>query len=58
MNLVIVNEENVHDTKEFITKRFTAIKRKSGELEDLALVIDGKSLTFALQSLSRTRYHV
>lgn len=51
MNLVIVNEENAHGTKEFITKRLNAIKsqRKSGELEDLALIIDGKSLTFALE---------
>jgi phospholipid-transporting ATPase len=38
---VIINEENAHDTQEFITKRLNAIKnqRKSGELEDLALVI-------------------
>ncbi|KAF8309112.1 Ca-transporting ATPase [Clavulina sp. PMI_390] len=51
MNLVIVNEENAHDTAEFITKRLNAIKsqRNSGELEDLALIIDGKSLTFALE---------
>ncbi|GJJ05826.1 hypothetical protein Clacol_000013 [Clathrus columnatus] len=51
MNLVIVNEENAHNTREFITKRLNAIKsqRKSGELEDLALIIDGKSLTFALE---------
>lgn len=42
---VIVNEENAHDTAEFITKRLNAIKsqRSSGELEDLALVI-GQSL--------------
>lgn len=51
MNLVIVNEETSMATKEFIQKRLTAItsQRKSGELEDLALVIDGKSLTFALE---------
>ncbi|KAF8512600.1 Ca-transporting ATPase [Hysterangium stoloniferum] len=51
MNLVIINEATFHDTKEFITKRLTAInnQRKSGEMEDLALVIDGKSLTFALE---------
>ena len=38
---VIVNEENAHNTKEFLTKRLTAIKnqRTSGELEDLALII-------------------
>lgn len=51
MNMVIINEETAHDTREFITKRLNAIKsqRKSGELEDLALIIDGKSLTFALE---------
>ncbi|KAF8608093.1 calcium transporting ATPase [Ceratobasidium sp. AG-I] len=57
MNLVIVNEENAHDTREFITKRLNAIKnqRNTGELEDLALIIDGKSLTFALEKeLSKT----
>lgn len=38
---MIVNEETAIATKEFITKRLTAInsQRKSGELEDLALVI-------------------
>jgi phospholipid-transporting ATPase len=51
MNLVIVNEENMHDTKNTIERRLTAVKsqRSSGELEDLALIIDGKSLTFALE---------
>ncbi|PPQ62936.1 hypothetical protein CVT24_006176 [Panaeolus cyanescens] len=51
MNLVIVNEENAHDTQDFLTKRLAAIKsqRSSGELEDLALIIDGKSLGFALE---------
>ncbi|PFH53769.1 hypothetical protein AMATHDRAFT_54264 [Amanita thiersii Skay4041] len=57
MNLVIVNEENARDTNEFITKRLSAIKnqRSSGELEDLALIIDGKSLGFALEKeISKT----
>ncbi|KIM63851.1 hypothetical protein SCLCIDRAFT_1213640 [Scleroderma citrinum Foug A] len=51
MNLVIVNEDNANDTAEFISKRLSAIKnqRSSGELEDLALIIDGKSLGFALE---------
>ncbi|KIK68995.1 hypothetical protein GYMLUDRAFT_35032 [Collybiopsis luxurians FD-317 M1] len=53
MNLVIVNEETAHDTEDFLSKRLAAIKnqRSTGELEleDLALVIDGKSLTFALE---------
>lgn len=41
MNLVIVNEESALGTKEFISKRLSAItsQRKSGELEDLALII-------------------
>uniref|UniRef100_A0A8H8CP71 Phospholipid-transporting ATPase n=1 Tax=Psilocybe cubensis TaxID=181762 RepID=A0A8H8CP71_PSICU len=57
MNLVIINEENAHDTEDFITKRLSAIKnqRSSGELEDLALIIDGKSLGYALEkNLSKT----
>ncbi|KAF7315191.1 P-type phospholipid transporter [Mycena indigotica] len=51
MNLVVVNEENSHDTEQFLAKRLSAIKsqRSTGELEDLALVIDGKSLGFALE---------
>ncbi|KAF7298099.1 P-type phospholipid transporter [Mycena chlorophos] len=51
MNLVIVNEETAHDTEQFLAKRLSAIKsqRSTGELEDLALVIDGKSLGFALE---------
>ncbi|KAF9564813.1 calcium transporting ATPase [Agrocybe pediades] len=51
MNLVIVNEENAQDTRDFLTKRLSAIKsqRSTGEQEDLALIIDGKSLTFALE---------
>ncbi|PWN51558.1 putative P-type ATPase [Violaceomyces palustris] len=57
MNLVIINEENAHDTAEFLTKKLAAIKnqRNAGELEELALIIDGKSLTFALEKeLSKT----
>ncbi|KAM5531114.1 hypothetical protein V8D89_015228 [Ganoderma adspersum] len=51
MNLVIVNEETAHETQDFITKRLSAIKsqRSTGDQEDLALIIDGKSLTFALE---------
>ncbi|KAF7800091.1 hypothetical protein EIP86_011334 [Pleurotus ostreatoroseus] len=54
---VIVNEETSQDTHDFINKRLTAIKnqRSTGELEDLALIIDGKSLTFALEKeISKT----
>ena len=38
---VIVNEANMHDTKDTIERRLTAVKsqRSSGELEDLALII-------------------
>ena len=38
---VIINEENMHDTKDTIERRLTAVKsqRSSGELEDLALII-------------------
>ena len=38
---VIVNEDNAHDTQDFLTKRLSAIKnqRSTGELEDLALII-------------------
>ncbi|TFK75474.1 calcium transporting ATPase [Pluteus cervinus] len=57
MNLVIVNEENARGTEEFINKRLSAIKnqRNSGDVEDLALIIDGKSLGFALEKeLSKT----
>ncbi|KZT04791.1 phospholipid-translocating P-type ATPase [Laetiporus sulphureus 93-53] len=54
MNLIIVNEETMLETQEFITKRLSAIKNQRstgepGELEDLALIIDGKSLGFALE---------
>lgn len=36
-----MNEENAHDTQEFLSKRLSAIKnqRSTGELEDLALII-------------------
>ncbi|KAG5350639.1 hypothetical protein C0989_009999 [Termitomyces sp. Mn162] len=48
---IIVNEETARETEQFLTKRLNAIKnqRNSGELEDLALIIDGKSLSFALE---------
>ena len=41
MNLIIVNEESALATEEFLTKRLSAIsnQRKTGELEDLALII-------------------
>jgi phospholipid-transporting ATPase len=44
---VIVNEENAHDTKDFIEKRLAAIKnqRNTGEAEDLALIIGMKCVS-------------
>ncbi|GAA5974373.1 hypothetical protein JCM11641_005241 [Rhodosporidiobolus odoratus] len=54
---VIVNEENAHDTRDFLIKRLEAVKnsRTAGDFEELALVIDGKSLSFALEKdLSKT----
>ncbi|GAA5846250.1 hypothetical protein JCM3766R1_000765 [Sporobolomyces carnicolor] len=57
MSLVIVNEENALDTRDFLTKRLEAVKnsRSAGDFEELALVIDGKSLSFALEKdLSKT----
>ena len=38
---VIVNEDNAHDTKDFLSKRLEAVKsaRSTGDFEELALVI-------------------
>ncbi|BGP52544.1 aminophospholipid translocase [Rhodotorula sphaerocarpa] len=51
MSLVIVNEDSAVDTKDFLTKRLEAIKnaRNAGDFEELALIIDGKSLSYALE---------
>ncbi|KAK4502195.1 hypothetical protein PRZ48_005620 [Zasmidium cellare] len=52
MTLLIINEENAEDTRANIQKKLDAInsQRAGGiEMETLALVIDGKSLTFALE---------
>jgi phospholipid-transporting ATPase len=52
MNLIIINEENKNSTRDSITKKLTAIrgqKDQGVEMDVLALVIDGKSLTFALE---------
>lgn len=52
MTLIIVNEDNADDTRNSLSKKLNAIKsqRESGtDLEALALVIDGRSLTFALE---------
>jgi phospholipid-transporting ATPase len=52
MTLLIVNEETLEATKENLSKKLQAIQnQKAGgiELDTLALVIDGKSLIFALE---------
>lgn len=52
MNLLIVNEDNFEDTRMNIQKKVQAIRSQKagiGELDTLALVIDGKSLGFALE---------
>ncbi|KAG0130770.1 hypothetical protein HOY82DRAFT_486269 [Tuber indicum] len=52
MNLVIVNEEDMESTRNDLSKKLAAIKaqKSSGaEPEALALIIDGRSLTFALE---------
>lgn len=55
MNLVIINETTMLDTKDTLERRLSAIKsqRSTGELEDLALII-GMSVVF-LRSLSAFR---
>lgn len=52
MTLMIVNEENAAATKDNLQKKLAAIRGQNAgamELETLALVIDGKSLTYALE---------
>ncbi|PWW75823.1 phospholipid-translocating P-type ATPase [Tuber magnatum] len=52
MNLVIVNEEDMESTRNDLSKKLAAIKaqKSSGaEPEALALIIDGRSLSFALE---------
>jgi phospholipid-transporting ATPase len=51
MTLLIINEENSAATRDSIQKKLDAVRSQaaSGELDTLALVIDGKSLTFALE---------
>ena len=52
MTLLIVNESDAMGTRENLTKKLSAIHSQSAggvELETLALVIDGKSLTYALE---------
>jgi phospholipid-transporting ATPase len=52
MTLLIVNEENAVATRDNIQKKLDAIRSHGDgvvEIETLALIIDGKSLTYALE---------
>ncbi|KAI9808395.1 MAG: Phospholipid-transporting ATPase IB [Pycnora praestabilis] len=52
MTLLVVNEENSEATRDNLSKKLNAIRSQSKggiEMEALALVIDGKSLTYALE---------
>jgi len=52
MMLLIVNEESAAATRDNIQKKLDAIRTQGGgtiEMDSLALVIDGKSLTYALE---------
>lgn len=52
MMLLIVNEESIEATRDNLQKKIDAIRTQGDgtiEMETLALIIDGKSLTFALE---------
>ncbi|CAO3648890.1 unnamed protein product [Cunninghamella echinulata] len=52
MSLIVCNEENHGETKHFLEKKLadiTDIISRGEEMEPLALVIDGRALTFALE---------
>lgn len=51
MTLLIINEESAEATRANLTKKLEAVKSQagSGDVEALALIIDGKSLTYALE---------
>lgn len=51
MTLLIVNEESAEATHANLQRKLEAVKSQatSGDLESLALIIDGRSLTFALE---------
>jgi phospholipid-transporting ATPase len=48
MTLLIVNEDNAQATRDNLTKKLQAVQSQP-EAEQMALVIDGRSLTFALE---------
>ncbi|OAL38602.1 hypothetical protein AYO20_02252 [Fonsecaea nubica] len=51
MTLLIINEDNSSATRESLQKKYDAVRSQAaaGERDVLALVIDGKSLAFALE---------
>ena len=52
MTLLVVNEDNKSSTRDNLEKKLHAVRSAAAgqmELESLALVIDGKSLTYALE---------
>jgi phospholipid-transporting ATPase len=52
MTLLIINEDNHEATRDNISRKLAAIRTTSDiatEMDNLALVIDGKSLTYALE---------
>lgn len=51
MTLLIVNEESAEATRDNLSKKLQAVQSQAGsaDVESLALVIDGKSLTYALE---------
>ena len=51
MTLLIVNEETVHATRENLSQKLRAIQSQSNatDMESLVLIIDGKSLAYALE---------
>ncbi|KAF3480417.1 phospholipid-transporting ATPase 1 [Arthroderma uncinatum] len=51
MTLLIVNEEDAQSTRDNLVKKLDQVKSQanSADVETLALIIDGKSLTFALE---------
>ncbi|KAJ5502931.1 ATPase P-type K/Mg/Cd/Cu/Zn/Na/Ca/Na/H-transporter [Penicillium fimorum] len=51
MTLLIINEESTEATRDSLQKKMDAVQGQlaSGDSEPLALIIDGRSLTFALE---------
>ncbi|CAM0137054.1 unnamed protein product [Umbelopsis sp. WA50703] len=52
MSLIVCNEENHWDTKNFLEaklKEINDVRSRGEDLEPLALIIDGRALTFALE---------